>query len=126
MLAQKPRLQVLLVDDEDSLRRALARTIDMAGFDVQAFASVEALMESGIPARDAVLVLDVGLPGVGGVEFKQSLVEAGRDIPTIFITAHAAADVSESLAALSPVAVLYKPFNGSDLLNAIRQAATLN
>ena len=114
------------MDDEDSLRRALVRTIDMAGFDVQAFSSAEELMASGIPAHDAVLVLDVALPGVSGIEFKQSLAAAGRDVPTIFITARATADVSESLAALSPVAVLYKPFNGSDLLNAIRQAATLN
>jgi FixJ family two-component response regulator len=110
---------VLLVDDDDSLRRALARTIRLAGFDVEAFHSVEALLARGVPERDACLVLDVDLPGIGGIELKRSLVAAGRDLPTVFITALEPAEVRESLAAFSPVAVLYKPFNKGDLLEAI-------
>jgi hypothetical protein len=53
--------QVLLVDDDDSLRRALARTIKRAGFGVDAYASVESLLAEGVPERDACLVLDVDL-----------------------------------------------------------------
>jgi FixJ family two-component response regulator len=104
--------QVLLVDDDDSLRRALARTIKRAGFEVDAYASVESLLAKGVPERDACLVLDVDLPGIGGVELK-------RDLPTIFITALDPGEVGESLAALGPVAVLYKPFANEDLLAAI-------
>jgi len=110
---------VLLVDDDDSLRRALARTIRLAGFDVEAFPSVEALLAHGIPERDACLVLDVDLPGIGGIELKRTLAEAHRDLPTIFITALAPAEVEAALAALSPVAVLYKPFGKEELLAAI-------
>jgi len=119
----KSRLRrVLLVDDDDSLRRALARTIRLAGFDVEAFASVESLLAHGVPERDACLVLDVDLPGIGGIAFKQALAGAGRDLPTIFITALEARDVSGQLAALRPVAVLYKPFDKDDLLEAIERA----
>jgi FixJ family two-component response regulator len=67
-------------------------------------------------------VLDVNMPGVGGVAFKRALVAAGRDLPTIFITALEPNKVSESLAVLSPLAVLYKPFNDDDLLEAIGRA----
>jgi FixJ family two-component response regulator len=123
VLAQKIReLRVLLVDDDDSLRRALARTIRLAGHEVEAFASVESLLAQGVPERDACLVLDVDLPGIGGIALKRTLVAAGRDLPTIFITALPLAEVSEALAALSPVAVLYKPFNKEDLLEAIARA----
>ena len=113
---------MLLVDDDESLRRALARTIRLAGFEVEAFQSVEALLARGVPERDACLVLDVDLPGIGGIQFKRTLVEAGRDLPTIFITALEPAEVGEPLAALAPVAVLYKPFNKDELLAAIGQA----
>ncbi len=110
---------MLLVDDDDSLRRALARAIRLAGFEVEAFKSVEALAARGIPDHDACLVLDVDLPGIGGIAFKRMLAQAGRDLPTIFITALEPGEVSEPLAALGPVAVLYKPFNTKDLLEAI-------
>lgn len=111
------------MDDDDSLRGALVRMIRMAGFDVQAFSSAEALLAAGLPERGACLVLDVDLPGINGIEFKRSLDTAGRDLPTIFITALEPAEVSESLVALSPIAVLYKPFGKYDLLAAIGQAA---
>jgi FixJ family two-component response regulator len=113
---------VLLVDDDESLRRALARTIRLAGWEVRAYPSVEALLAAGVPERDACLVLDVHLPGIGGIEFKRTLVAAGRDLPTIFVTALEPAEVSAPLAALAPVAVLYKPFKNDDLLEAIGRA----
>ena len=113
---------MLLVDDDESLRRALARTIRLAGFEVQAFQSVEALLAHGVPERDACLVLDVDLPGIGGIELKRTLSEAGRDLPTIFITALEPGEVGVSLAALAPVAVLYKPLDKKDLLEAIGRA----
>ena len=113
---------MLLVDDDDSLRRALVRTIRLAGFEVDAFRSVTALLARGVPERSACLVLDVDMPGIGGVDFKRTLVEAGRDLPTVFITALEPAEVGDSLAAFAPLAVLYKPFNKKDLLEAIGRA----
>lgn len=115
---------MLLVDDDESLRRALARTIRRGGFEVEAFESAEALMAHGVPDCGACLVLDVDLPGIGGIELKQSLVAEGRDLPTIFITALQTEDVSEPLARFSPVAVLFKPFNKEQLLAAIERACS--
>lgn len=115
---------MLLVDDDESLRRALARTIRRGGFEVEAFESAEALMAHGVPDCGACLVLDVDLPGIGGIEMKQSLVAEGRDLPTIFITALQTEDVGEPLARFSPVAVLFKPFNKEQLLAAIERACS--
>lgn len=113
---------MLIVDDDESLRRALVRTVRLAGFEVESFQSVEALLAHGVPERDACLVLDVDLPGTGGIEFKRTLAEAGRDLPTIFITALEPAEVGEPLAAFAPLAVLYKPFDKAALLEAIGRA----
>jgi FixJ family two-component response regulator len=125
VLASRSRdLHVLVVDNDESLRRAVARTIRLAGFAVETFASVEALLAGSLPERDACLVLDVDLPGIGGIELKRMLMDAGRDLPTIFVTALDPEAVSEALAALDPVAVLYKPFNKDDLLKAIGRACS--
>ena len=110
---------MLIVDDDDSLRRALARAIRRAGFEVEAFPSIEALHERGLPERDACLVLDVALPGVGGIEFTRTLRNAKRGLPTIFITALEAEEVGDRLAALDPIAVLFKPFGTEELLDAV-------
>ena len=117
------KTQVLLVDDDRSLRRALERAIRVGGFEVEAFGSAEAMLAQGLPDADFCLVLDVDLPGIDGVELKRRLDAYGRDIPTIFITALAPDEVNERLGALSPVAVLYKPFNRNDLLAAIARAS---
>lgn len=120
MPATNPRTwHVLLIDDDEPLRRALARTIRMAGFEVDAFESAEALLAQGIPDCPACLVLDVNLPGINGIDLKRKLVATGRDLPTIFITALAPDEMNESLATLAPMTVLYKPFDKEDLLEAI-------
>jgi len=114
--------RVLLVDNDTSVRRALARTLGLAGFDVASFESVQALLDAGGVARDACLLLDVDMPGVNGVDLKKALVRAGRDVPTIFITASGREGLHAQLAALEPVAVLHKPFNKEDLLHALDRA----
>jgi len=113
---------VLLVDDDDSLRRALARTIRLAGFQVEVFSSAEALLARGICERDACLVLDIDLPGMDGFACQRALEASGRDLPTVFITALSPAEVRDPIAARKSFAVLYKPFNKEDLIVAIEQA----
>lgn len=114
--------RVLLVDNDASLRRALVRTMQRAGFEVESFASVQALLASGAAERQACLVLDIDMPGVGGIEFKQALVDSGRDRPTVFITASEREGLEVQLARFAPVAVLHKPFSTEDLLEALGRA----
>jgi FixJ family two-component response regulator len=113
---------VLLVDDDESLRRALARAIRLAGFNVEAFSSAEALLARGICERDACLVLDIDLPGMDGLACQRALEASGHDLPTVFITGLAFAEARDQIAAREPLAVLYKPFNMEDLIAAIGRA----
>ena len=113
---------VMLVEQDDSLRRALVRTLQFAGFDVASFGSVDALLAAGDIGHDACLVLDADALGAGGVELKQALDGAGRGLPTIFTTASGSEALAARLAGLAPVAVLHKPFGKDELLGALGRA----
>lgn len=117
-------LRVLLVDNDPSLRRALARTVRRAGFDVECFASIEALVASGAAKRRACLVLDIDLPVVGGIDLDQALAGCRQQLPTVFITASGVEGRRDMLASMAPVAVLHKPFDGQALLAVLARVQT--
>jgi FixJ family two-component response regulator len=116
------RPRVLIVDVDDSMRKALARTLRLAGFDVEVFRYAEAVLARGVVERDVCLVLDVDAPGIEGITLARSLRAIDWKIATIFITALGADDVAPPLARLSPLAVLCKPFSKEELLDAVGRA----
>lgn len=113
---------MLLVDHDESLRRALVRSIRLAGFEVDAYSSVDGLLQRGRPERGHCLVLEVESSGLGGNDLHRVLGAAGHAMPTILTTALEPRDVADALAALAPLTVLYKPFNKQELLQAICRA----
>src|SRR5207245_3135872 len=86
------------------------------------FGTAEEFLRNKPPDGPSCLVLDVSLPGVNGLEFQRQLVDAGVQIPIIFITGYG--DIPMLVRAMKSGAVefLTKPFQDQDLLNAIRQA----
>src|SRR5438045_9768572 len=116
------RWRILLMDDDESWRRALARAIRLAGYDVETHACADDLDLAATEWDSICLVLDVDLPGTRGADFRRSLHANGQDPPTIFITALDRDDTEAELTVLSPVAVLYKPFPSAELLAAIDRA----
>ena len=113
---------VFVVDDDPSLRTAVARLIQSVGLRARTFESAEAFLANVDPSMPGCLVLDVRMPGQGGLELYERLVATGRDIPVIFITGHA--DVPMAVRAMKAGAVdfLSKPFEDSELLGAASQA----
>ena len=113
---------VYVVDDDPSLRRALARLIAAAGFDVETFPSAEAFRGQPVTDRPACLVLDVRLPGESGLDLQVALGSAWRFLPIIFVTGHGT--VSAGIRAMKGGAVdfLEKPVDENELLGGIRQA----
>jgi two-component system, LuxR family, response regulator FixJ len=109
------RTTLVVVDDDDSLRRALTRFLCLHGYDVRAFESAEAWLADLCPVDGAIL--DINLPGMSGLELDEQLRREGRAIPTLFITAHDC----PSLAAASRI-ILQKPFDAQLLLDAIKHA----
>jgi len=116
------RSLVSVVDDSESVRESLPDLLRHCGFDVQAFASAEAFLESEAVSETNCLILDVGLPGMSGPDLQQELIRRGRDIPTIFITAQADQSLRPRLVAAGAVACLFKPFSDTALLDALAAA----
>jgi FixJ family two-component response regulator len=115
---------VFLVDDDDSVRRALSRLIKSAGYAVQAFASARDFLEYWRITNEgpACLVLDVRMPGLSGLDLQHELLASNALLPIIFITGHG--DIPMSVKAMKEGAVdfLPKPLKDKELLNAIEQA----
>ncbi|HSE87150.1 MAG TPA: response regulator [Candidatus Binatia bacterium] len=114
---------VFLVDDDASVRRALARLIKSAGYQVQTFISAREFLDSmPVGAGPACLVLDVRMPGLSGIDLQRELKLMNLILPIIFITGHG--DIPMTVKALKAGAVdfLPKPVRDLDLLPAIEQA----
>lgn len=115
-----------IVDDEPSVCRALSRLITSAGFDVITYGSAQAFLDAKPTSEPDLLVLDVRMPGMNGLDLQNHLAASGQTIPIVFITAHEN-DVAKATAmAAGAVAFFQKPLDEKDLLGVIHKALNLN
>jgi FixJ family two-component response regulator len=123
----EPNSTVFVVDDDASVRKALARLMASAGYAVKTFASAREFLDRG-DHQDApgCVVLDVSMPGLSGLDLQQELMAFSPPLPIIFITGHG--DIPTSVRAMKGGAVdfLTKPVDGRDLLSVVRQAMARN
>jgi FixJ family two-component response regulator len=114
---------VVLVDDDPSVRRALARLIKSAGHQVQTFASAQEFLGTRAGGEEAAcLVLDVRMPGLTGIELQRQLQTLNRNVPIVFMTGHGNIPMSVQAMKAGAVDFLPKPVKDTDLLRAIEQA----
>lgn len=113
---------VFVVDDDRSVREAISGLIRSVGLRVETFASASEFLRRKPPTEPSCLVLDVGLPGLSGIELQRELAAAHRPFSIIFITGQG--DIPTTVRAMKAGAVefLTKPFNDQELLHAIEQA----
>jgi FixJ family two-component response regulator len=116
------RRLVALVDDSDSVRESLPGLLDQVGLAVQAFGSAEAFLDSGAVHTAQCLILDVGLPGMSGLDLQQELGRRGRHLPIVFITGHRDRSLGPRLLAAGAVTCLFKPFKDTELIEAVEVA----
>jgi FixJ family two-component response regulator len=110
---------VLLIDDDAEFRDSVARLLRTVGLHTREFSSVPDFLKADPPEGPTCLVLDVRMPGPSGLELQRDLAAANRQVPIIFITAHA--DVPMTVKAMKGGAIefLTKPFRDQDLLDAV-------
>lgn len=118
-----PRIPLIsIVEDDEALRRSLDNLIRSASLRARGFASAEAFLESDQLSETDCLILDVRMPGMGGLELQRQLALANSDVPIIFITAHGDQHQQTQALEAGAVAFLYKPFYDEQLLQAINTA----
>ncbi|THD56726.1 MAG: response regulator transcription factor [Phenylobacterium sp.] len=111
---------VIVIDDDPDVRESLGRLLRSVQLQVRLYGSVPEFLDVGRPDAPTCLVLDVRLPGQGGLDFQRELSSASVELPIIFITGHG--DIAMSVQAMKGGAIefLTKPFREQDLLDAIR------
>ncbi|WDQ18874.1 response regulator transcription factor [Rhodopirellula sp. P2] len=116
------RLTIAVIDDDESIRTALRRLLQISGYSVMTFASAEAFLQETVTKDPDCLLLDIRLGGMTGLQLQQTLLKAERSIPTLFLTSHQ--DNSSRRTAMQAGAfdVLRKPIDAEVLLDSIRQA----
>jgi FixJ family two-component response regulator len=110
---------VFVIDDDESMRRALSNLFQSVGLKVEVFGSAPEMLQSKLPDVASCLVLDIRLPGSSGLDFQTELAKASIHIPIIFMTGHG--DIPMTVRAMKGGAVdfLTKPFRDQDMLDAV-------
>ena len=116
---------IAIVDDDESVCRAMSRLVRSLGMETKEFASGREFVdriETTPSFQPDCVVLDVQMPGMNGLEVQERLASRGNRLPVIFITAYDEAGVRDRALAAGAVAFLHKPFNDELFITTLRQA----
>jgi FixJ family two-component response regulator len=113
---------VIVVDDDPEVRDALGSLFRSVGLEPRLFGSTAEFLLHKLPEAPCCVVLDVRLPGVGGLDFQAQLIKANIHVPIVMVTGHG--DIPMSVRAMKAGAVdfLTKPFRQQDMLDAVARA----
>jgi FixJ family two-component response regulator len=118
---QSARL-IAIVDDDNSVQRALQDLIESEGLSTLCFGSAEQFLDSGAQHKAACLIADIRMPGISGIELQAKLKADRCRIPIIFITAHGDAKMRIQAMRDGAVEFLTKPFDNAVLLETVHAA----
>ena len=122
MQKQEENPTVFIVDDDPAIRFAMQALMDSVNVAHEIYGSGDEFLEKVEEHRPGCLVLDIRMPGLGGLELQEELISRGSTLPIIFITGHG--DVPMAVEAMQKGAVdfIQKPFRDQDLLDRVREA----
>lgn len=115
---------IAIVDDDEEIRGSLSFMFESGGFTVDCFASAEAFRSAaGRPSPD-LLLTDLHMPGMNGLELARALRAKDAELPIILLTAYATPAVRNLANRCGVIAVVEKPFQPAALLNLVRSITT--
>ena len=125
MTAIDARTQVLLIDDDEHLRQALAQTLDLAGLRVETLADARGVAERVTADWPGVVVSDIRMPGIDGLQLLAQLHQQDADLPVLLITGHGDVPLAVQAMRAGAYDFLEKPFASEALLDAVHRALEL-
>jgi FixJ family two-component response regulator len=123
---QKTMLRVAIVDDEPSVRTALARLLSASLFDTKTYATAREFIDSTREFRPECLVVDIHMPEFSGLDLLRYLHRKKDKIPAVAITAFDDNEIREQCKSFGASAFLIKPLQGPILIESIRSAASVS
>ena len=117
---------IRIVDDDASVRDALVYMLEQEGFDTVAYASAEEFLVNDMPSRPGVVVLDVRMPEMSGLELQQEMLRRGIDLPILFLTGHGDVGMAVSALKLGADDFCEKPIEPAKLREAVNRMTERN
>jgi len=114
--------KIAVVDDDVRILESIQELLESAGHSVCSFSSAQALLGDSVLSEIDCLIADIGMPLVNGLDLHRLARDARPDLPVIFITARPEASTQKRAAAQGHQGFFRKPFDGSALLAAVKQA----
>lgn len=115
MNTPNPSSTVYIVDDDEAVRDSLRWLLEANGYRVRAYVSAESFLEDYDPNQVGVLIADVRMPGMSGLELQEQLIARQAPLPIVFITGHGDVPMAVTTMKKGAIDFLEKPFNESDL-----------
>ena len=121
----KQNITIFLIEDDSSQRKSIESLLEFKGLIVESFKNANDFLSYHDITRPSVLISDMRLPDLNGVELYKALTDRGEDIPIIFISGESS--IQQSIDAMKQGAIefLVKPFDINDLTNAIEKATRI-
>jgi FixJ family two-component response regulator len=117
----QPFSSVHIVEDDASVAASIEAAMMAQGYLVEVFSSAEHFLLNCDKERPGCLIVDVRLPGLSGLELQDALISRSIDIPIIFMSGHADADVRARVLSKGAVSFLEKPFAANKLFENVRK-----
>ena len=119
MTQPNPQGTVFIVDDDEAVRDSLRWLLEANGYRVRAYASAENFLDEYDAMQLGVLIADVRMPGMNGLELQEQLMARKSPMPIVFITGHGDVPMAVSTMKKGAIDFLEKPFNESDLRDIV-------
>ncbi|MCY1017169.1 response regulator transcription factor [Pyxidicoccus sp. MSG2] len=120
-----PESHISVVDDDASVRTAVLSLLRSLGLKGLAFDSAEAFLESGELESTKLVITDIHMPGMSGIDLKRRLDARGSTVPVIMITAQTESSVMERARACNPSCLLKKPFDSDEFVACVERALAM-
>lgn len=119
MIDHQASSMIYIVDDDEAVRDSLRWLLEANGYTVRSYAGAEEFLSAYDPDQVGVLIADVRMPGMSGLELQETLIARKAPLPIVFITGHGDVPMAVSTMKKGAVDFLEKPFNEADLRNIV-------
>ena len=117
---------IYLIDDDESMRTSLCRMLRDVGYIVEDFSSAATFLEYSLPVAPAVILLDMQMPDMSGLDLQEKLLQFGRKTPIVFVSGQSHPHQIVKSLKQGALDFLFKPFNLEDLVKAVADALELD
>ncbi|MEL7025868.1 MAG: sigma-54 dependent transcriptional regulator [Pseudomonadota bacterium] len=116
-------MKIAIVDDEKDMRQSISQWLALSGFDTETFGSAEDALKSLGPEFPGVVVSDIKMPGMDGMQFLKRLMSVDSALPVIMITGHGDVPMAVEAMRVGAYDFLEKPFNPDKMTELAKKAA---